>query len=260
MAGGKTAAWRASGRASAGVVGVLLLTFAVSSPASAQGIFERIFGGLRRAIEAPSRLPESARGFVDPFTSLANAINPPREQLRGEGGPAKAFCVRTCDGHFFPVQAHAGLSSAESCRAFCPASQTKLYGGSNIDHAVASNGSRYADLDNAFVYRQRLVDGCTCNGRDAFGLARIDSKSDPTLRPGDIVATASGLMAVTANKNNVADFTPVDSYRGFPQSYRDKLSELKVSPHTGADVSSSVAPPVAGNTRDDDRRRAQLEK
>lgn len=256
MAGGKTAAWRAS----AGVVAVVLMTFAMSSPASAQGIFERIFGGLRRAIETPRRLPEAVRGFADPFTSLANAINPPREQLRGEGGPAKAFCVRTCDGHFFPVQAHAGMSSAESCRAFCPASQTKLYGGSNIDHAVASNGSRYADLDNAFVYRQRVVDGCTCNGRDAFGAARINAKSDPTLRPGDIVATNSGLMAVTANKNNVADFTPVDSYRGFPQSYRDKLSALRVSPNTGADVTSSVAPPVAGNARDDDRRRVELKQ
>ena len=253
-AGGK----RASFRVAAGALAVGLLALSFSAPASAQSIFERIFGGLRRAVAAPAQLPESARGFADPFTSLANAINPPSR--RAETGPAKAFCVRTCDGRYFPVLAHAGMSSAESCRAFCPASQTKLYAGGNIDYAVASNGSRYADLDNAFVYRQHLVDGCTCNGRDAFGLAHIDATSDPTLRPGDIVVTNTGLMAVTSAKNNVADFTPVDSYRGFPQSYRDKLSELRVSPNTGAPEVTSVIPPVAGNARDDDRRRAQLEK
>ena len=70
---------------------------------------------------------------------------------------------------------------------------------------------RYADLDTAFLYRKELVDGATCNGRDHFGLARIDAKTDPTLRPGDIVATESGLLAVTGMKNRVADFTPIDS-------------------------------------------------
>jgi hypothetical protein len=40
-----------------------------------------------------------------------------------------------------------------------------------------------------------LVPNCTCNGKDAFGLTRIDVKSDLTLRPGDIVSTKDGLMA-----------------------------------------------------------------
>ena len=207
-------------------------------------------------------MPESARGFVDPLTSLGNAVNPPREQLRGEVGPAKAFCVRSCDGHYFPVLAHSGVSAAEACHSFCPASQTRLYSGSNIDYAVAGDGSRYADLDNAFVYRKKLVSGCTCNGRDQFGLARIDVNSDPTLRPGDVVATKSGLTVFAGSKNKTAEFTPVDSYRGFPQSYRDKLSGLKIMPpNAGApDITASVMQPVAAKARDDDRRRAQLEK
>jgi hypothetical protein len=252
---------RVSLRVAAGVVCLGLLTLSLPAPAAAQGIFERIFSGLRRAVEPP-QVPESARGFADPFTSLANAINPPREQLRGEGGPAKAFCVRTCDGRFFPVQAHAGMNAAESCRAFCPASQTRLFSGGNIDYAVASDGSRYADLDHAFIYRQQLVDGCTCNGRDAFGLAHIDAKSDPTLRPGDVVATQDGLVAFAGSKNKTAEFTPVESYRGFPQSYRDKLSELKVMPPNAGvpEVTSSVMLPVADKARDDDRRRAQIEQ
>jgi hypothetical protein len=240
-------------RVAIGVLGLLML--ALPAPASAQNIFERIFGGLRHAVEAP-RLPENVHAFVDPFTGLADAINPPRQRA---DGPAKAFCVRTCDGRYFPVQAHAGSSAAEACHSFCPASQTRLYSGGDIDYAVASDGSRYADMKNAFAYRQRLVSGCTCNGRDAFGLAPIDPKTDPTLRPGDIVATNNGLVAMTGSKNKTAQFTPVGN---LPQSYRGTLSELKIqrSNERALNTTSSLVPPVADKARDDDRRRAQLDR
>jgi hypothetical protein len=92
----------------------------------------------------------------------------------------------------------------------CPASKTKVYFGSDIDRAVARDGARYADLDNAFVYRQRLVPHCTCNGKDAFGLAKFDLTSDPTLRPGDIVATKSGFIAYSGKRGQSDAFTPVD--------------------------------------------------
>ena len=253
-AGGKKAVFRVA----AGVLAIGLLTLSFSAPASAQGIFERIFGGLRRAVEAP-RMPPNVPAFVDPLTSLANAINP-RPSQRVETGPAKAFCVRTCDGRYFPVQAHAGVSAAESCRSFCPASQTRLYSGGNIDYAVANDGSRYADLDNAFVYRKQLVAGCTCNGRDAFGLAHVDVATDATLRPGDVVASKTGLMAFTGARNKVADFTPIDSYRGLNQNARDKLSGIKIMPPTPAlpETTASITP--ANKARSDDRRRAQLSR
>jgi hypothetical protein len=242
----------------AGILSLGALTLSVSTPASAQNIFERIFGGLRRAVEAPSRPPQDVPAFADPLSGLGNANNPPQQRLRAENGPNRAFCVRTCDGHFFPVQAHGGMSAAESCNAFCPATQTLLYSGGNIDYAVAADGSRYEDLDNAFVYRKQLVAGCTCNGRDTFGLAQIDVKADPTLRQGDIVATKTGLAAFTGMKNKVAEFTPVQSYRGMPQAYRDKLSETKIMPpNPGAPVlTTATIPPAAAKARDDDRRRA----
>lgn len=254
---------RAGVRAAIGVLAASLMMLGVGTPASAQGIFERIFSGLRHAVEGPSQPPTNIQAFVDPYSSLARAVEP-SSPLRAETGPARAFCVRTCDGHFFPVQAHAGLSTAEACRSFCPASQTRLYSGGTIDSAVTSNGSRYADLDNAFVYRRQLVAGCTCNGRDAFGLAHIDAKSDPTLRPGDVVATKSGLMAFTGGKNGgntnkVAEFTPIDSYRGLNKTSRDKLSEIKIMPpNPGAPkLTTSNIPPVA---RSDSSQRAQLSR
>jgi hypothetical protein len=206
-------------------------SMAASAPAFAQNIFDRIFGGIRHAISAPARQPSNINSFADPLSSLANAINgQPGQERRADFNPAKGFCVRTCDGRFFPVQSRAGMSAAESCNAFCPASQTKLYSGGSIDNAVAGDGTRYTDSDNAFVYRERLVEGCTCNGKTPFGLARMDVNTDPTLRPGDVVATKTGLMAFSPGKDRVANFTPIDSYRGLSQTSRDKLADVKIMP------------------------------
>lgn len=232
-----------------GVVAVCVLTLA--APASA-GFFDRLFGGFRRAVEAPARLPAV-------LGALPEGDRAGPSQLPVESGPARAFCVRTCDGRYFPVQAHAGVSAAESCQSQCPASQTKLYSGSNIDYAVSNDGSRYADLANAFVYRKQLVAGCTCNGRSPFGMSHIDVTADRTLRPGDIVATNTGLEAFTGAKNNVADFTPVSSYRGLSPAARDKLSDVKIMP-TAAGSRETTGAAVPDPARDGGQRRVQLDR
>src|SRR2546428_12835165 len=103
--------------------------------------------------------------------------------------------MRLSYGRYFPMQRHANAASIQLCHAFCPAAKTQVFNGSQIDHAVAHNGARYADLDNAFVYREKIVPGCTCNGKDTFGLAKIDVANDPTLRPGDIVASGDNQKA-----------------------------------------------------------------
>ncbi len=230
------------------VGGALVATLTWSTPASA-GFFDRLFGGLRHTFEAPH--PPSVQSYADPATDGGMA-NAPSE--RGSG-PASAYCVRSCDGRYFPVRAQPGLSAADACHSFCPASQTRLYSGSTIDSAVATNGSRYADLPTAYVYRKEVVSGCTCNGHDAFGLAHIDPSSDPTLRPGDVVVTGTGLAAYTGGKGNAAAFTPVGSYAGLPKGDRNKLSELRIS--RTAPMAWATTP--SGGHEPDDRN-AQLEK
>lgn len=213
-------------RVAIGMVIAGLLLLAPSMPAQA-GLFERIFGGLSRALGSPDRLPGAIREFAPPFEPRSErAINPSGEV---EGGPARAFCVRTCDGHFFPVTAHAGMSAADACHAFCPASQTAIYTGSSIDNAVAPNGSHYADLPRAFLYRKQLIGGCTCNGRDQFGLAHLDVNKDPTLVPGDVAATSKGMAAFTGWQNRTAQFTRAGSYARFSRQYRSQLSAIEKS-------------------------------
>jgi hypothetical protein len=226
-------------------VGVACLAIALSfsAPASA-GFLERLFGAFRHPHPAP-RPPAVMQPFADPSGDF------PMER---ELGPAVGYCVRSCDGHYFPVHAQPGLSAAEACRPFCPAAKTQVYSGSGIDTAIAANGSRYADLANAYLYRKQAVAGCTCNGRDTFGLARMDAKSDPTLRPGDIVATENGFVAFTGRRSEAA-FTPVKIYHGLSRRERGNVSELKVSRSAGR-----TATPSSTSLHETVDRSAQLEK
>jgi hypothetical protein len=223
-----------------------------ATPAPAEGLFERLFGGFHRHVQRP------AADFAEPVNSFARAIDDDPQPRRVEPRHAsRGFCVRTCDGRYFPVQASGKASAAEMCQAFCPAGHAKVYSGSDIDYAVASDGSRYADLDTAFLYRKQLVNGCTCNGRDSHGLAHINTAEDPTLKPGDVVATREGLVAYTGRKDD-AKFTPVQSYSGFSKDYRAKLLAMKLMPPTPgapAPVMSSIPDAKGGNSRSAELRR-----
>ena len=239
-------------RAAAGVLAAGMLTLTLPAPAAAQGLFESFFGGLGRALQTPVRQPAPIHAYAEPSDRLERVINPP--SIYVETGPATAFCVRTCDGHYFPVRAHAGMSAAEACHAFCPASATSLYSGSAIDYARTRDGSRYAALDTAYAYRKFAVPGCTCNGRDQFGLAHIDVATDPTLRPGDVVATRNGMVVFTGRKNKTADFTPVESYARFSKSYRDQLTAMQIMPpNPGAPPATPVKLPLSSAAQGHDR-------
>ena len=124
---------------------------------------------------------------------------------------ARRICVRTCDGRYFPIAASDNASRAASCNSFCPASETKVVYGSNIDSAATDNGKPYSELPNAFRYRTEIVAGCTCNGKDQTGLAPVKIENDPTLRKGDIVAGENGLVVAgrSADKRGASlNFSP----------------------------------------------------
>jgi hypothetical protein len=197
-----------------GIAAIALVTSVGS--ASAQGIFEALFG----------RLWNAPTAYADP-----NAGRNPEAQ-RSDGGGGTAYCVRLCDGRYFPIQHHGGVTPAQACSSFCPASATKIYNGNSIDHAVAPDGKRYAELGTAFVYRDKMVPGCTCNGRDAFGLVNTPVADDPTLRPGDIVATNGGLMAYNGSAKQQPSFTPIEAYAGLSADLRRQLTETKIAPAT----------------------------
>ena len=231
----------------------LVASVALSSrDAAAQGFFDFLFGGApqkqqpRRGQPAPA--PE-ANFFADPFGLNTPAAPPPPVQ-RSAGGSGPAFCVRTCDGKYFPL-ARTGASQAQMCQSFCPASTTKVFLGSNIDSASTNAGERYADMENAFAYRKALRADCTCNGRDPAGLAPVDLSLDTSLRPGDVIATTSGLVAysgVRTGNGQTAEFTPVASYPGLTSEVRSRLGEMKVAPVAAEMINEDA--PMAESSRD----------
>jgi hypothetical protein len=164
--------------------------------AQARDFFTALFGAFsdnpasgQQRLDSSSAIP-----FASPGDLVGRPAEPARPRVSYSGGGGQAYCVRTCDGRYFPITAGDGQSRAASCNNFCPASETKVVYGSSIDHAATENGKSYSELPNAFRYRTELVADCTCNGKDQIGLAPVKIEDDPTLRKGDIVAGANGLV------------------------------------------------------------------
>jgi hypothetical protein len=196
-----------------------------TSVASAQNLFEALFGGFERPT-AHSYANPNTDGRHDGVRRVAASPHSP-----AGNGQYSSYCVRTCDGRYFPMQRHSGAAPAQMCSAMCSAAKTKIFSGSEIARAVGPDGSRYEDLDNAFAYRERVVENCTCNGKDAFGLVTLDVNSDPTLRPGDVVATSGGLMAYSVRSrrgDTAANFTPINS-ADVARDVREKLANTAIA-------------------------------
>jgi hypothetical protein len=194
------------------LIGALAAATSVTAPgaARAQGFFDFLFGGPK-----PPPPPPTYNYPPPPPPGLGRVAPPSLDQERVNGGEAStghgvAFCVRLCDGQHFPMERMSNATPADTCRAICPHASTKVFFGSEIGGAVAQDGQSYTNLPTAFIYRKQLVANCTCNGRDPLGLVSLDVKSDPTLRPGDIVSTTTGLQAYTGKSGQTAAFTPVN--------------------------------------------------
>ncbi len=195
--------------------GAIVLIAVVAAPAAlAQDFFSALFGGfgLHRPQPPMTRMPYAG----EENTAFPSEGPVSRPRVHSYGG-SQAFCVRTCDGRYFPISSSGNQSRAASCDSFCPASETKVVYGSDIDSAVTEDGKPYSELPNAFRYRDELVAGCSCNGKDTVGLAEVKIEKDPTLRKGDIVASPDGLMVAgrSADRRGASlNFSPApDSIR-----------------------------------------------
>jgi hypothetical protein len=166
----------------------LSIALAFAPTAQAEDFLSALFGAFARPPAPSLPLPFASEG--------GNSAGPESFQPRprAAGGGSQAYCVRGCDGRYFPISASDNQSRAASCNSFCPASDTKVVYGSTIDNAVTETGKPYSELPNAFRYRNEMVAGCTCNGKDQVGLATVPIEKDATLRKGDIVAGSDGLM------------------------------------------------------------------
>ena len=177
----------------------LVCACALAPAAQAQDFFSQLFGGIARPRHQP---------YIQmPFGDGDGQVYAPRGEGRvrySSGGGGQAFCVRTCDGRYFPVTGSDNASRAASLQQLLPGERNQAFSGSSIDNATAENGKSYSDLPNAFRYRNELVSGCTCNGKDQIGLAPVKIEEDRTLRKGDIVAARTAFWSQAAAPTGAA--------------------------------------------------------
>lgn len=136
-----------------------VLAFAVcctSSPdAQAQSLIQSFFGNLFSGPANPGN--HSSR----PAPGMG------RYQFGGRGY-YRTVCVRTCDGYYFPIRSSAYRrdfhDDAATCQARCAGGQLYYLPkySEEVEHMLDLSGRRYDQLENAFLYRKQLVDGCTC--------------------------------------------------------------------------------------------------
>jgi hypothetical protein len=240
------------------IVGIAACALMVSlaSPAHAEGFFEALFGGLKRAIQGAAQVPKDIVAPIDPMGRGQPQI--PQQAEAGRSGPA--YCVRTCDGYYFPVRSAPGMSPKQMCGALCPACETKVfYGGGAIETTVAADGTRYADMPKAYAYRQKISDACTCNGKSPLGLAKMAIANDPTLRGGDVVVTRRNLLVFNGGRGEERRFTPVKDYPGFSKRFRDSLEQIDVASASARGADGSKALNARAEAPDNDLPQAGAE-
>ncbi len=92
----------------------------------------------------------------------------PAESPRDLPAPYVTYCVRACDGFYFPLRQNALRADFSEDAARCTSScngQARLFyaplsGGPQT--MIDLEGRRYTDAPNAFAYRRALQPGCAC--------------------------------------------------------------------------------------------------
>jgi hypothetical protein len=221
-------------RALGALVAVLAGIMLFAAPAAAENPFISFLRGdwLRPRPSAPSMSYAPI-----PDSGLSITVTPRRPRTSGGGGVV--YCVRTCDGRYFPLT---GVSSSthevavERCNSFCPASPTKVFTSydreAGIDAARGKDGAAYSSLEHAYAYRTEISPSCTCNTASTMGVAPMDVMDDPTLKAGDLVVTANGVMVFRGDKalpHREGEFTSAVDDRKLPAATRRQIEALEMA-------------------------------
>lgn len=193
-----------------------------------------------RQYTPPSRVfsRPAASSYAPSFSYASRAAEPASRRISTTLDPTKdgaaaliggndslsvgtAYCVRSCDGFFFPIaHASSGSSAAHEsvCARACPGAETSVFtasaGSRGIEDAIGRSGRRYQALTTAFAFRTALDSACTCAAPK--GPARNHSVlTDFTLRPGDMVMSAEGLKVFRGGSfpYDAEDFSKADNAR-----------------------------------------------
>lgn len=158
---------------------IALLCLALSSGAPghahAQSFFEKLFGlapATRPVQPEPRPLPPPAvrPEPIAPRAEPARNAEQPDAERRRPTGRFRAVCVRLCDGYYWPMNDRATsqtlLEVADRCKSACGTEARLFYTereeATDPSSMIDLAGRRYDALRTAFVYREKLISGCSC--------------------------------------------------------------------------------------------------
>jgi Protein of unknown function (DUF2865) len=219
--------------------------YRVAEPTRARGLFDSLFGS-----------PDATEGNLPEGTAAPS-------------GAFRTVCVRTCDGYYFPISysttpARFG-EDEKTCQRMCPAAEVALFAhrtsGEDMKSAVSTSGKPYAELPNAFRYRQELNAACSCRRAGESWAAALGGTPDDTVQRGDIVVTDEKAKALSQPQPKAEPPPPRQQPRQDSTRSRTNPPPAGAKPATppataaaplpppGTTEPAGTAPPSAANER-----------
>ena len=174
----------------------------------------------RAAAGAAGKLLHRARAT---YMSSRRGPDGTREERRSgaEAAVTSPIACGSATGSHFPLSALGQRDSDRDLPGDMPGSQDQ--GVLRQQHRSCRDKRRpalYRPRQCLRLPRSTSSPDCTCNGRDAFGLARSRRQAIRRCGAGDIVATKDGLQAYTGRRGQGAAFSPVDDDGGHCRARR----------------------------------------
>lgn len=115
--------------------------------------------------------------FFSFFDERGTSFREPESQRRAPSdlpfSTYRTMCVRQCDGYYFPVSFSTLPSQFSADEAQCVercAAPTELFvyrnPGEDVEQMVSLSGKPYSELDTAWLYRKKFINGCSCDAAE----------------------------------------------------------------------------------------------
>lgn len=225
----------------------------IAPKAVAQDFFQQLFGGGQdyryqdyryraRPSYAPERWSRHRWRAARPADRHGGGRTPSGQEravFSESASGSRSYCVRECDGYFFPVGVYSSASDTAShqrtCNKLCPGAKTTLYvmrsGSDKIEDAVAARGGTlYTRLISTLQRRGDTDKECSCHASGAAETPASAIYHDFTLRRGDAVMTPHGMEVFHGGAHypyTTSDFRSLAETRDLPERTRRMLATLE---------------------------------
>ncbi len=234
------------------------------APAAAPRGFFNPFAALTTPTSRTLTIPQPGTPGAPQVLPDGTIANPPGATSKSPGGTRPggtiAYCVRTCDGYFFPLNSarQDRASLEEQCSQLCPQASTDVYVSysTEMDQAVGPRGTLYGRTKFAFLFRDKRVDNCTCGNISSRAFEILEN--DETLRKGDLIVMEAGtqpvayqptsrfrqMVAARIRGERIAGLAPQRGFKPAPKKRGKDVAELPElpPPGPGAPLSLTVTP------------------